>query len=294
MTTDELIYSAILGQEFSIGKKMPSPLPPDDANPSFWLFKSGERILWHDARKTGKYRRDAVNLAMEVWGCSYNEVYTKVRSKNLPPPIINIEPEHFKGIDVDDTMSAAEHAFWAQHQVPAQVLNQLSIHPLRGYYIDDDLVFSGYDRSPAYAYVFDRNSWQIYRPKESRTSKFRSHNINNTLFGLNKISSGGDVIVTSSYKDCAVLTSCGYKAVAPSSEVVQSSVYKHYSQLRLMFDRIFILYDNDDTGIRSAAELARNLCVTPIILPTKEKDPADIVKTYGVDSLKTILSRFVL
>lgn len=288
--TDEIIYSAILGQEFSIGKKMPSPLPPDDANPSFWLFKGDDKILWHDARKTGKYRRDAVGLAMEVWGCTYAEVYNKVRGKKLPPPIINVEPEHFKGIDVNPTLQEWEKQFWDKHGVSERILRSLNIFSLAGYYIDDKFIFGSYDKSPAYAYVFGKNSWQLYRPNESRVSKFRSHNINNILFGYNRITTGGDLIITSSYKDCAVLTACGYKAVAPSSEVVQSSVYSSYSELRMRFDNIYVLYDNDETGKRAAAELARTLCVKPIILTTKEKDPADIAKRYGIQALKDILS----
>jgi hypothetical protein len=285
---DEIIYSAILGSEFSVGKKMTSPLPPDDANPSFWLFRADDRILWHDARKVGRYKRDAVSLAMEVWNCNYAEVFNRVRSKNLPPPVINVEPEHTKGIDVNPSLKPWEKQFWDMHGVSERVLKSLNIFSLAGYYIDDEFVFGSYSKSPAYAYVFGKNSWQLYRPMESRTSKFRSHNINNVLFGYNRLTSGGDVIITSSYKDCAVLTACGYKAVAPSSEVVQSSVYASYSELRLRFDNIYVLYDNDDTGRRAAAELAKNLCVKVITLETKEKDPADIAKRYGIDSVKSI------
>jgi hypothetical protein len=285
--TDEQIYYAILG-DVKIGRKMHSPLPPRDDNPSFWLFRAGDRILWHDARRTEKYDRSARGLLREIAG---KDGYKLVKSKNLPNISLREDPAPKRSLVTKD-FNSWELRFWDNLGVDHRCLLRNKCYVVEDYSVNDRKLFSS-GKSRVYAYILGKDRYQLYRPDEDRVVRFRSINISNTLFGYDLLDGGGDLIITSSNKDRIVLSSLGYKACAPSSETVNSIIYNNYADMRLRYRNIYLLYDNDKTGLEKMEALSRELSVIPIILPaTIGKDPADIAK-ISRDYLKDLLFRWI-
>lgn len=291
---DDEIYAKLLGGDIVIGEKLCSPLPPKDEHPSFWLFRGDDgSILWHDARLSGKYDRRAIGLAVKMWDCSYGEAYRRLDTCPTPAISINEKPTPKRGV-VAGELEEWEMPFWEQHSTTKRTLSRLSIKGLRGFYVDGRYMYRSERDNAKYVYICGSNSYQMYKPFEDRLYRFRGHNLKNVLFGYNSLESGGDLVITSSMKDVVMFYNIGVKAIAPTSEGVFSGIRDKYSELRLRFDNIFVIFDNDKKG----REATNMLCgefdtFRPAKLIGREKDGADIVKNWGTDVFKTVIKRML-
>jgi hypothetical protein len=286
--TDHDIYSLILG-EYGIGCPMNSPLPPTDDNPSFWIYRKGDDLLWHDARITERYDRRAIGLAVRLWGCSYTEAYSKIRRSDIPKIEVVEKIVYDRKVICGDSYEDYERVFWDTHCVSSRQLFAERCYPLRGYYIDNEIIMSSRESDPVYVYQLEKG-WQVYRPSQPRTRRFKSIDIGGVLFGYDIAQTGGDMFITSSNKDRIVLKSLGYQAVAPSSETVHRPILERYPEMRLRWRNIYVLFDNDEVGIRSMRELCKGTEMVPVVLRSAEKDPADIIRRWGIDGLKYYIS----
>lgn len=292
--SDDEIYAKLLGGNLCVGKKICSPLPPQDANPSFWLFRSesGE-LLWHDARLSEKYDRRAIGLAVQMWGVSYWEAKKRLRLTDTP--FINFvePPVPCRGVLVGE-LESWELPFWEAHCTTKRSLSRLHVYGLRGFYIDGVYKYRSEENNAKYVYVCSSDSYQMYKPFEDRTFRFRGHNIKNTLFGYNSLESGGNLVITSSMKDVIMFYNIGMKAIAPTSEGVFSGIREKYAELRNRFDNIYVCFDNDKKGREATRALCKEFdTLIPLYLSGGEKDGADIVKNYGLsifrDEIKKLL-----
>lgn len=281
---DEHIFSLLLG-DVVVGRAMSCPYR-HDASPSFVLYEKDDRLYWHDFAATEKFNRTAFGLAMKMWDKSPQEVAQIIKTRPVQRNIIR-EPVSIKGITCGSVFTPDEQKYMSSRCIKDKVLRDGCVYGLRGFYINDDFSFASKKHNPAFAYVFGKHSWQIYRPLEIRSKKFRSHNINGVLFGRHMLSGGDILIITSSYKDVLTLRSLGYDAICPSSEGVLSPIYNNYGMLSLMYKDIYVLFDNDKTGISRALELCSKTCIKPIFLPDMYntgkllKDPSDITFYTG-------------
>lgn len=270
--TDEQIYYAILG-DVRIGRKMRSPLPPRDDNPSFWLFRTESGILWHDARRTDRYDRSARGLMREVFGA---DGWRLLKSRKVPEISLKEDPKPKRELVLRDYDNHTLE-FWDQHGVSRRDLLRNRCYVVDRYAVNSKTLFRS-EESRVYAYVFGKESYQLYRPDENRNIRFRSLGITNVLFGYQYLESGGPLIITSSNKDRIVLSSLGYKACAPSGETVNTTIFRNYADMRLRFDKIYLLYDNDEVGVSKMTALSKELEVIPVVLGAAlGKDPAEHV-----------------
>lgn len=291
---DDVIYAKLLGGNIVVGEKTNSPLPPNDANPSFWLFRGDDgSILWHDARISGKYDRRAIGLAVRLWGVTYAEAYKRLKME--PTPFISFkEVEKPKRGVVVGEIQEWEMPFWEKHSTYKRTLSKLEVYGLRGFYIDGCFKYESEPNNARYVYVCGRESFQMYKPFEERTFRFRGHNLKNVLFGYNTLETGDDLVITSSMKDVIMFYNIGIKAIAPTSEGVFSGIREKYGELRNRFNNIYVCFDNDKKGREATKALCNEMWgIKPMFLSGPEKDGADIVKNYGLgifrDEIKKLL-----
>ena len=76
----------------------------------------------------------------------------------------------------------------------------------------------------------------------------------------------------------------GITAIAPNSENIFLTEAQ-YNKLRLRFKDIYLLYDRDLPGVRSANKIRKKFKDIHVLLTPKVKDFTDYVKKYG--TLKT-------
>ena len=96
--------------------------------------------------------------------------------------------------------------------------------------------------------------------------------------------SGEFVVVTKSLKDVMSLYEFGIPAIAPNSENLFLTE-SQYEKLHQKFGQIYILYDRDLPGVKSANKIRKKFKSLKVLLIPKVKDFTDYVKKYG--TLKT-------
>jgi DNA primase len=149
-----------------------------------------------------------------------------------------------------------------------------------------------------YAYqVFDK--FQIYSPKANRKNKFRNSTTIFDIHGLEQLPKYGRLlIITKSKKDVMVLDRLGYNAIAPCGEntPIPSSIIQN---LKERFNKIIILYDNDEPGMNGAKKLANEYNLEYIYIPIdyntmfKIKDISDYIKNYKITKTRELLKKLI-
>ena len=92
--------------------------------------------------------------------------------------------------------------------------------------------------------------------------------------------SGEFVVVTKSLKDVMALYEFGIPAIAPNSENLFLTEAQ-YEKLQTKFQQIYILYDRDLPGVKSANRIRKKFDGLQVLLVPKVKDFTDYVKKYG-------------
>jgi DNA primase len=102
---------------------------------------------------------------------------------------------------------------------------------------------------------------------------------------------GHSVVITSSYKDRNQLDKIKIAAVAPVGETTGIK-RDDIERLFKRFDNVFVNYNNDEAGIKAAAELLKKFSDFPLkaIFTNNGKDPTEVVKK--TDS-KELLKQFL-
>lgn len=160
-----------------------------------------------------------------------------------------------------------------------------------------------YPRTLAYVFTdFKENKKKIYMPLRKGNLRFFTNCTSNDIGNINNLPAKGDIlIITKSYKDCRVLRNLGYNSIWLQSENMfpSNNILITLSQ---NFEKIFIFFDNDSTGIRGATRLQEiintffpgksQVLHLPIsFLERGIKDPADMYYFMGQKNLKKFLEQ---
>jgi DNA primase len=98
------------------------------------------------------------------------------------------------------------------------------------------------------------------------------------------------LLITSSLKDLMCFNKLGInniEVIAPDSENTMIGE-RAMSELMRSYQKIIVLFDNDDPGIKAAERYKMKYGFNYIILPM-EKDLSDSVKVHGIDKVKETL-----
>ena len=100
--------------------------------------------------------------------------------------------------------------------------------------------------------------------------------------GAKQLPKSGDfVVITKSLKDVMALSEFGITAIAPNSENLFLTDAQ-YEKLQLRFKNIYLLYDRDLPGVKSANKIRKRFKDLEVLLIPKVKDFTDYVKKYGL------------
>lgn len=296
--SEESIFRYYFG-EFEIGKKYNSPLRRDP-RPSFMINVHEGRLYWKDFGLTSDVSADAIGFVAEL-----NNETRKAAVRRIWHDFMHNKPNLTKKADkslniglpydlVTHDLTSFELRYWEQHCIEQPLLDRFNIKGVESLSRHGKLMWRSTAFEPAYAYMFDRDTFKIYRPKSE--DKFRGQNNGSVIEGYAQLPATGDcLIITSSMKDTLVLTSLGYAAAAPSGETNIRALFERAREFNARFSNVVILFDNDSPGIRAATRVSHATNWRKIFLPRElAKDPADVVKKFGNRFvLSQILARFV-
>lgn len=272
--SEEEIFQRYLQVYPRLGDKYINTLPgrpKADRRPGCNFFeRSDGRLIFKDwAWKNF----DCIEAAQQYYGVGYHKTLQFIaRDFNLlsdelvstnrePVSIQQQEPrrkhrEGYTPIQVKrKPWKSREVTFWQLPDRPVAVeeLEQLYTFSISHFWMDGKL--AGQDLSMSFGYYLGNpDKWQIYRPLvKNSLYKFRQSS-SAWLIGTEGLSQVGYVLVTKSYKDYVILKLLGFNVCCVLSETMWFD--EAQQQLLDSYGSVFLLYDNDEPGIKAATERA--------------------------------------
>ena len=289
-----------------------SPLRQDrHTTCSFFRGKSG-RLYFKDFA-TGECLAFE-NVVMKLYNCSYHEAL-KIIAKDFglikgtnheTKPIIKQErfindKQTFIQIEQKD-FSEKELKWWLQYGITKSILNKYRVFSCKTVFLNGSVFSQSTPKCPSYGYYFGKKEhveqWKIYYPKRT-DYRFIGNISTKTIQGYRQLPKSGKLLViTKSLKDCACLYSMGISAVAPQSETqfISDTILE---DLKQRFEKIVLLFDLDETGIKFSKKIKKEypfIKVTLLPRTKRCKDISDYYKKYGreetLNMIKQKLSLF--
>jgi len=291
-----------------------SPLR-EDINPSFGFYsKDGITIKWVDfATKEGGSIYD---LLMRLWKLPLKNVINKVFQDfkdNFNQSSVNITNNKIKNrriINHDEKNVIIKKIecrsrewrdydlkYWSEYGISIAWLKYAEVYPIshKIVYKEGKKYVLGADK---YAYAFvehkeDETTIKIYQPFNQQGYKWSNSHNGSVISLWTKVPQQGEQIcICSSLKDALCLwANIGIPAIAVQGEgySLSSTACK---ELRRRFKRIYILFDNDEPGLKDGKKLSEQTGFINLTLPQFEggKDISDLYKVKGKEEFKVVIS----
>ena len=180
-----------------------------------------------------------------------------------------------------------DRKYWGSLGLSTSFLDSRKVVPLDNYWVNDALLYWFNKYNPAYSYEFGNGIRKIYSPLASKF-KFLTNAGEHIIQGEEFLQPANTLIITKSYKDVLVLANLGYQAVAPQSE--STSISKEFiTNVKQNYNNIYLLYDNDETGMKYSDKVCLEYSLIPIFVPRPVKDISDYRALHGEGLTKELL-----
>lgn len=215
------------------------------------------------------------NPTMEIFGIVTNE---KLETNN---EVTNIQIKKRNWNEVDCK-------YWGQYGLDLDYLTEKKVIPLDNFWVNGKLIYWYSAVNPAYSYEFGKGKRKIYMPL-SKKFRFLTNAGEYIIQGIDDIpQSSNTLIITKAYKDVLLLDNLGYHAIAPQSESTGIPVNLTLDLLT-RFRKIYLLYDNDETGRKYSNKICGLHPLIPIFVPEPTKDITDYRKIYGSNATQELI-----
>lgn len=286
-----------------------SPLRKDK-NPSFAFFtKDNKTVGWIDF--STKEKGTLLTLLGKYWCKTYDEVLIQI-SKDLPY-ITNVtyNSKHSKRKKVKVSSDSQllcqtrewksyDIEYWESYGISLKWLKYANVYPVEyKIIIKDDVAHLFKADKYAYAYVEfkeGRCTMKIYQPFNTQGFKWSNKHDKSVISLWTKVPKEGDrICICSSLKDSLCLwANTGIPCINVQGEGYSMSKTA-INELKRRFKQIYILFDNDEAGLKDGISLAESTGFTNLVLPqfSGGKDVSDLMKSKGKEEfLKIILPLF--
>lgn len=268
-----------------------------DKKPSVGIFSpDGVSIRYVDFA-TGD-RGTIFELLSKMWNISYYETLYRIKQDSFEASNIKITRSNICSI------TASSHSkinisivkrdwvkhdldYWQSYGVSKDWLEYANIYPIshKIVYKDDKKYTFG---CPKYAYAFaefkeGRTTFKIYQPYSKEFKWMNNHDSSVISLWTKVPAEGKHICICSSTKDALCLWSnIGIPCVAVQGEgytISQTAI----KELKRRYSNIYILFDNDETGLKDGISLSKSTGFTNIVIPPFDggKDVSDYYKIYG-------------
>lgn len=287
-----------------------SPLRKDE-NPSASLFPTNDGKLLLKDFQLGTY--NIWQFLQALYGLTFMEALRVVDNDfNLglsTKPLAERPTMEYIGICTNDkiemheetrlpvkkrTWNNADEKYWGQFGLKTDFLQKHRIVPLQNYWVNDSLVYWYTPYDPAYSIEFGKGIRKIYRPLAKRfkwVTNAKTADVQGDEF---LAETGNILVITKSYKDVLLLKTLGFNSIASQSE----SVFLPEARIedyKKRFQHVYLLWDNDITGIKYGEKFSTLYDLMPIFVPgdSGTKDISDYYRTYGQQKTLELLNRLL-
>ena len=199
--------------------------------------------------------------------------------------VVDYEMRHWNNFD---------QTYWTGFKIGSGMLQKYNVVALDFFTmskqeLDGKITSFKFKKPYLYGYFRDDGSlYKIYMPKNA-DKKFIK--VENYIQGTDQLKYNTKyLIITSSLKDLMAFNKLGIgniEAIAPDSENTMIGE-KAIGELKPHYEKIVVLFDNDEPGIKAAQRYKDKYGFDTILLPM-EKDLSDSVKVHGMDKVREVL-----
>lgn len=301
----------ILTRYFNI-KKLPcvinSPLR-EDKRPSFSIYIKDSKVRYLDF-STGE-KGNLWNLLGELWHTDfYNTIVTVYKDFSLNNRTLFLQPKvkpKTTIVSYSETVIKCrvrewreyDLEYWESFGISKKWLEYAEIYPIsHKIIIKDNKKYTFRADKYAYAYVEHKEgntTLKIYQPFSKRWKWSNKHDRSVISLWTKVPYKGNKICICSSLKDALCLwANTNIPSIAIQGEGYSMSDTA-INELKKRYNKVYILLDNDEVGLKDGERLAKETGFINIVLPQFNggKDISDLIKTTGKDNfLKTILPLF--
>ena len=298
--SQEQVFQKYLGVPVQTKKLFRSPLREDDRPTCGFKYKNNT-LLYTDF--AGYFSGNCVKLVMKIFNLSYRQALEKILndSEGTPKIIFNkIEQQKEKTlIQVKKRdYNKLDLNYWQQFGISVNTLNYFNVYAVQNIWLDKKLNYSYSVNDLAYAYWFNKNEYKIYFPNR-RDYRFLSNT--QAIQGLQQLKDNDFLIITKSLKDVMCLYEFNISSIALQNEIVIPDE-NLVNNLKSKFNKIYLFYDFDLTGIRTSNKIRRLYGFNQIFLTNgrfnstdfKAKDITDYVKLVGKEATEKLINYLII
>ena len=226
----------------------------------------------------------------------------------LPQLVLNNQPEVVKMSSkpiiieiIPKSYNYTDYKLWGDYNIPLELLEKEEIISCKTIYLhknDKTITYNSSLNNPIYAwkeYDIDLNflGYKVYSPLASSKYKWLNNASSEAIQGIKTLEYNSNILIlTKSRKDILVLKILGYNAISLSSEntLLKKNVFNYFNT---KYDKIFCLYDNDETGIKYSKYLLDMYNISPIFVCENCKDISDYIKQFGIEKTKILMDKLL-
>jgi hypothetical protein len=283
--------------------KIKSIFNPSDKIPSMIIYFDGRSGQYKFKDFSSGYQGDAIRLVELLYNLNRDGAKAKIisdyedycsRSNTVVTETITAAAR-FKLSDFQIRhWNTNDKNYWSAYKISSSMLEAYNINPLEYYELTREKGEHEKDRMRVqrdciYGYFKeDGTLYKIYQPKVI-AKKFLK--IGDYVQGYEQLRYDSKYLVlVASLKDLLCFNLLGInniEAIAPDAE--STILPKEMIEiLKDKYSRVFVLFDNDETGRRYSIRYHDEYGFTPIYLKS-DKDIADAVKNQGVESTRDVI-----
>jgi hypothetical protein len=199
--------------------------------------------------------------------------------------VVDYEMRHWTNFD---------QTYWMGYKIGSKMLDRYNVIPLSFFTmskLDLDGAEISYTFRKNYLYGYFRDDGSLYKIYMPKNADKKFIKVENYIQGTDQLRHDCKyLLITSSLKDLMAFNKLGIsniEAIAPDSENTMIGE-KAIGELKPHYEKIIVLFDNDEPGIKAAQRYKDKYGFNTILLPM-EKDLSDSVKEHGMDKVREIL-----
>lgn len=300
---DEWIYEYYLNlSEKLVGQniKMLSAFNTKDKVPSMFIYFDITLNKYKFKDFSSGYSGLSWNLVQKLYNLTPSEAKSKIINDYL-----NYLKNHVtvtkREITVHDTFKVVDYEmrhwntldqkYWLQYKIGSSILNEYNVVPLSFFVMSKteiDGTVTTYKFNKPYTYGYFRNDGELYKIYMPKVTDKKFIKIQNYTQGIDQLKYQSKyLLIVSSLKDLMSFKKLGInniECIAPDSEntMIGESVI---NQLKEKYNKILVLFDNDEPGLIAAQRYKVKYNIDFIKLDMS-KDLSDSVKDFGIEAVR--------
>jgi hypothetical protein len=282
--------------------KMLSVFNLKDKVPSMFIYTDGKHYKFKDF--SSGFQGDHVELVKQLYNYQtfYQAIdrimkdYEEYLKYNAPAPVNPIQcHDKFKVVDYEMRhWNNLDQKFWTQFKIGSGMLERHNVVPLEFFTMEKrelDGTLTSYKFKKPFTYGYFREDGDLYKIYMPMVTEKKFIKVQNYTQGLDQLKYDCKyLLIVSSLKDLMCFKKLGIsniECIAPDSENTMIGE-KAIGEFQQYYQKIIVLFDNDEPGIKAAERYKVKYGLNYIILPM-EKDLSDSVKMHGIDKVREVL-----